>query len=205
MPSPLAYHILDHLEPDSSSDGLEQKGKFGTYVNEQPDFARSQNMPDLVTENIGDVVRREFAITPPETPDDVGPISRSDYQSFWEGQVSREPWDIYTIAEDMASTFSLNPGWAFKTARQHLNQLILQARMRGYRDERLAGRRFRWGGPEPDHPACIWIREQVPEEGLPYHELVDLMQEAKRKLVEDPPSSTHVVHDWCRHEFREVQ
>jgi len=200
---PLGYHILAQLAP--AADGLDQKAEFGRYVNQAPDFARSQYMPDLVTENLPEVVRREFALDPPEVPDDVNPITKQDYKAFWLDQVKTEPWDIYTIAEDMADRFNLNRGWAFKTARQHLNQLVLQARMRGYRQERLAGRRFRWAGPEADHPACQWIRSQVPDEGLPYHDIVELMQQAKHEFVEDPPATTHVVHDWCRHEIREVQ
>lgn len=198
----LGYHILARL---TSSPDVDQKAKFGRYVNEVPDFARSREMPDLVTDNLPEVVKREFALDPPETEDDVGPISKSEYREFWLEQVDHEPWTIYDIAEDMAGRFGINRGWAFKTARQHLNQLILQARMRGYRQERLAGRRFRWAGPEADHPACQWIRSQIPDEGLPYHEIVELMQQAKHEFVEDPPATTHVVHDWCRHELREVQ
>ncbi|ELZ84446.1 hypothetical protein C453_12906 [Haloferax elongans ATCC BAA-1513] len=205
--TPLAFHIAARFVRDSASAGTtaDQKARFGRYVNEQPAFARSQYMPDLVRDNIVDVVRLEFALTPPETPTEHDPIRKHAYQEFWLDALGSEPWDIYSISEDMADRFDLNPGWAFKTARQHLNQLVLQARMRGYRQQRLAGRRFRWGGPDPDHPACAWIRDQIPDEGLPYHEVVDLMQEAKRRFVEDPPASTHVVHDWCRHELREVQ
>ena len=201
--TPLGYHILSHLEADVGE--LDQKGRFGQHVNRQPEFARSQNMPQLVLDNIDDVVRYEFALDPPAVPEDQEPITHDEYRDFWAQQIEIEPWDIYSIAEAMAADFDLNPGWAFKTARQHLNQLILQARMRGYREQRLAGRRFRWSGPDPDHPACAWIMEQIPEEGLPYHEVVELMQEAKQRLVDDPPSSTHVVHDWCRHELREVR
>ena len=201
---PLGYHILAQLSSASPA-ALDQKAEFGRYVNEAPDFARSQYMPDLVTDNLPEVVRREFALDPPEAPDDVNRVSKSKYREFWLDHVEREPWDIYTIAEDMADRFALNRGWAFKTARQHLNQLVLQARMRGYRQDRLAGRLFRWAGPEADHPACQWIRSQVPDEGLPYHDLVELMQQAKHEYVEDPPSSVYVVHDWCRHEIREVQ
>jgi len=201
---PLGYHILAQLSSTSSA-ALDQKAEFGRFTNEQPDFARSQYMPDLVTDNLPEVVRREFALDPPEAPDDVNRISKSKYREFWLDHVEREPWDIYTIAEDMADRFGLNRGWAFKTARQHLNQLVLQTRMRGYRQDRLAGRRFRWAGPDADHPACQWIMSQVPDEGLPYHDLVELMQQAKHEYVEDPPSSVYVVHDWCRHEIREVQ
>ena len=207
--TPLALHVAARLHDadhvDAAPDDVDRKGRFGRYENHQPDFARSQNMPDLVTENIVDVARREFALEPPATPDDHEAIPQSEYREFWIGELETEPWDIYSIAEAMAARFHINPGWAFKTARQHLNQLVLQARMRGYRQERLAGRRFRWAGPEADHPACQWIRDQIPEKGLPYHEVVELMQEAKRRFVEDPPSSAHVVHDWCRHEMREVQ
>ncbi|RDZ61426.1 hypothetical protein C5B90_19335, partial [Haloferax sp. Atlit-12N] len=188
--TPLAFHIAARLVSDGSETAADQKARFGRYVNEQPEFARSQYMPDLVRDNIVDVVRLEFALSPPATPDDHDPIRKRDYRDFWLDAVGSEPWDIYSIAEDMAARFDLNPGWAFKTARQHLNQLVLQARMRGYREQPLAGRRFRWGGPEPDHPACEWIQQQVPPEGLPYHKLVDLMQEAKRRFVKDPPSST---------------
>ncbi|WP_049986838.1 hypothetical protein [Halobellus rufus] len=201
--TPLAFHIVARFV-DAGADAVDQKAKFGRYENEQAEFARSQYMPDLVTDNIVDVVRREFALDPPATPDDQGPITKTEYRDFWLDELGSEPWDIYSIAGSMADTFDINSGWAFKTARQHLNQLVLQARMRGYRQQRLAGRRFTWGGPEADHPACQWIREQIPPEGLPYHEVVDLMQEAKRRFVEDPPASTHVVHDWCRHEIREV-
>lgn len=215
----LTYHILERLEPREPSsasleeipavahcpDDVDQKGEFGRHVNRQPDFARSDYMPDLVLENIGDVVRLEFALEPPATPDDQDAITHNEYRDFWLDQVSTEPWDIYTAAEEMAARFDINRGWAFKNTRQHLNQLILQARMRGYRQDRLAGRRFRWAGPDPEHPACQWIMSQVPDEGLPYHELVELMQEAKREYVDDPPSSQHVVHDWCRHEMREVR
>ena len=206
--TPLALHVAAHLhEPDAVDvpDAIDLKARFGRYENEQPEFARSQYMPDLVRDNIVDVVRREFALDPPATPDDQEAIRQSDYRDFWLHEFENEPWDIYSISESMATQFDINSGWAFKTARQHLNQLVLQARMRGYRQQRLAGRRFRWAGPEADHPACQWIREQIPEKGLPYHEVVELMQEAKRRFVEDPPSSTHVVHDWCRHEIREVQ
>jgi len=199
--NPLGYHILTRLTPPASPD---QKAEFGRYENKAPDYARSQYMPDLVTENLPEVVHREFALDPPATPDDVDRITGNNYQAFWLTRVESEPWDIYTIAEDMAERFDINRGWAFKTVRQHLNQLVLQARMRGYRQERLAGRRFRWGGPDADHPACQWIRSQIPDEGAPYHEVVELMQTAKHRFVEDPPSSPHVVHDWCRHEIREV-
>jgi hypothetical protein len=204
--TPLAFHIAARLVDghDDRPDGVDRKAKFGRYQNEQAEFARSQYMPDLVTETIGDVVRREFALEPPATPDDEASIPTSEYRAFWLDHVESEPWDIYSIAESMADRFDINEGWAFKTARQHLNQLVLQARMRGYRQDRLAGRRFRWAGPEADHPACQWIREQIPEEGLPYHEIVELMGEAKQRFVENPPASTHVVHDWCRHEIREV-
>ncbi|RQG93742.1 hypothetical protein EA472_22680 [Natrarchaeobius oligotrophus] len=198
----LGYHILAHLE---RHDDVDQKAEYGRHINKQPEFSRSQNMPDLVLENIVDVVQYEFALEPPATPEDVQPITHDEYRDFWRGELSSEPWDIYSIADEMADRFPINRGWAFKNARQHLNQLILQARMRGYRQDRLAGRRFRWGGPDPEHPACEWIMEQVPEEGLPYHEIVDLMGEAKSRFVEDPPSSNHVVHDWCRHEIREVR
>lgn len=201
---PLAYHILGTLDDHGAID-VDQKGEFGRHINKQPEFARSKYMPDLVVENIGDVVRYEFALEPPATDDDQEPITHDAYRDFWATQIAREPWDIYSIAEAMAGEFNLNRGWAFKNARQHLNQLVLQARMRGYRQDRLAGRRFRWGGPEPEHPACEWIVERVPESGLPYHELVELMQEAKHRFVDDPPSSSHVVHDWCRHEMREVR
>jgi hypothetical protein len=204
--TPLAFHIAARLVDghDDRADGVDRKAKFGRYKNEQAEFARSQYMPDLVTETIGDVVRREFALEPPATPDDKASIPTSEYREFWLDHVATEPWDIYSIAESMTDRFDINEGWAFKTARQHLNQLVLQARMRGYRQDRLAGRRFRWAGPEADHPACQWIREQIPEEGLPYHEIVELMGEAKQRFVENPPASTHVVHDWCRHEIREV-
>ncbi|ELZ96045.1 hypothetical protein C440_05627 [Haloferax mucosum ATCC BAA-1512] len=201
--SPLAFHIAAHLTSDSA--GVDHKAKFGRYVNEQPDFARSRYMPDLVRDNITDVARHEFTLSPPATPADQDPIPRGNYREFWLDALESEPWDIYSIAEAMADRFDINTGWAFKTARQHLNQLVLQARMRGYREQPLAGRRFRWSGPEADHPACAWIQEQVPSEGLPYHKLVDLMQEAKQRFVENPPASTHVVHDWCRHEIREVR
>lgn len=204
--TPLAYHILARLQSSTGVRGIDQKAKFGQYVNEAPDFSRSQYLPKMVVETLPDVVHREFALDPPRTPDDTPPVSRNAYQSFWLEQVQTAPWDIYSISEAMASRFDINEGWAFKTARQHLNQLVLQARMRAYREDGpLAGRRFRWAGPEPDHPACEWIREQVPEDGLPYHDLVDLMGEAKHRFVESPPSSPHVVHDWCRHEIREVQ
>jgi len=207
MTSALAFHILARLQasPPAAGVDVDRKAKFGRYENQQPEFARSQNMPDLVTENIDDVVRREFALDPPAVEDHQQPITHDEYQSFWLEQVESEPWDIYSIAEAMADRFDINSGWAFKTGRQHLNQIVLQARMRGYREDRLAGRRFRWAGPEADHPACEWLMDQVPEEGLPYHELVDLMGQAKRRFVEDPPASAHVVHDWCRHEIREVQ
>ena len=208
----LAYHILGSLEQREpatvsleTSGPLSQKAEFGRYQNEQPEFAKSQYMPDLVIENIADVVRREFALDPPAVDEDQQPITHDEYRDFWLDHVSDTPWSIYGIAEAMATRFSINRGWAFKNARQHLNQLVLQARMRGYRQERLAGRRFRWAGPEPDHPACQWLMSQVPDEGLPYHEIVELMGEAKQRFVEDPPSSAHVVHDWCRHEIREVQ
>jgi len=204
--NPLAFHILARLQPSPAPASVDQKAEFGRYVNEAPDFARSQYMPDLVTDHLPEVVRYEFSLDPPATPDDVDPIRQREYKEFWADHVASEPWDIYTISKDMADRFGFNEGWAFKTARQHLNQLVLQARMRGYREEEpLAGRRFRWAGPEADHPACQWIREQVPPEGLPYHKLVDLMGEAKRRFVEDPPATAHVVHDWCRHEIREVQ
>lgn len=205
---PLAYHVLEQLTSDDvvgTAETADHKGEFGRYVNRAPDFARSQNMPDLVLENIGDVVQYEFALEPPAVEEDQEPITHSAYRDFWARQLASEPWDIYSIAEAMAAEFGLNRGWAFKTARQHLNQLILQARMRGYRQDRLAGRRFWWAGPDPEHPACQWLMEQVPDEGLPYHELVELMGEARQRFVEDPPASTHVVHDWCRHEIREVQ
>jgi len=204
--TPLAFHIAARLTDagDERPDDIDRKAKFGRYENEQAEFARSQYMPDLVTETIGDVVRREFALEPPATPDDKASIPTSEYREFWLDHVATEPWDIYSIAESMADRFDINEGWGSKNARQHLNQLVLQTRMRGYRQDRLAGRRLRWAGPEADHPACQWIREQIPEEGLPYHEIVELMGEAKQRFVENPPASTHVVHDWCRHEIREV-
>lgn len=206
---PLGYHILaalaaDRQPADGDGDAVDTKGRFGKYENRAPDYSRSQDLPQFVREYLPEVVRREFAVTPPETPEDQQPIGQSDYQQFWLRQVDGQ-WDIYDIAEAMAATFDINPGWAFKSTRQHLNQLILQARMRGYRQDRLAGRRFRWGGPEPKHPACQWIRKQIPPEGLPYHEIVELMGKAKRRFVDDPPSTPHAVHDWCRHYLVEVQ
>ena len=217
--TPLAYHLLGSLERREVSstpiesvsavaccpDDVDQKAAFGRYENQQPEFARSENMPNLVRDNIVDVVRREFALDPPAVDDDKQPITHNEYRDFWIGELSNEPWDIYSVAEAMADELDINRGWAFKNARQHLNQLVLQARMRGYRQERLAGRKFRWAGPDPDHPACIWLMDQVPDEGLPYHEIVELMGKAKQRFVEDPPSNAHVVHDWCRHEIREVQ
>lgn len=199
----LSYHILAHLDTTGDAD---QKAEFGKYQNQAPEFARSQYMPDLVTEHIDDVVKHEFALEPPDVPDDQSRITHNEYRDFWYEHVRSEPWDIYSIAEEMSDRFNINRGWAFKNARQHLNQLVLQARMRGYREEEpLAGRRFRWAGPEPDHPACQYIMERVPEEGLPYHEIVELMGEAKQRFVDDPPPTSHVVHGWCRHEMREVQ
>lgn len=206
--TPLALHVAARLHDADHADlpdHVDHKGRFGRYENKQPDFARSQNMPDFVRDNIVDVAQREFALEPPATPDDQEAIRQSDYREFWIDELDAEPWDIYSISEAMATRFDINPGWAFKTARQHLNQLVLQARMRGYRQERLAGRRFRWSGPEADHPACQWIRDQIPDEGLPYHDVVELMQEAKQRFVDDPPASAHVVHDWCRHEIRVVR
>ncbi|PHQ47680.1 hypothetical protein DJ68_00530 [Halorubrum sp. C3] len=206
--TPLAYHVAARLHDADHVDvpgDVDRKGRFGKYENQQPDFARSQDVPDFVRNNLVTVARREFALDPPSTPDGQEAIRQSEYREFWIDELDAEPWDIYSISEAMAARFDINPGWAFKTARQHLNQLVLQARMRGYRQERLAGRRFRWAGPEADHPACQWIREQIPEKGLPYHEVVELMQGAKRRFVEDPPSSAHVVHDWCRHHLAEVQ
>jgi len=144
-------------------------------------------MPDFVRDNIVDVAQREFALEPPATPDDQEAIRQSDYREFWIDELDAEPWDIYSISEAMATRFDINPGWAFKTARQHLNQLVLQARMRGYRQERLAGRRFRWSGPEADHPACQWIRDQIPDGAVSYHDVVELMQEAKQRFVDDHP------------------
>ena len=203
---PLTYHILAALEERPLDRPADQKGEFGRHVNRQPEFARSDYMPDLVRDNIVDVAQREFALEPPATPEDRDPISHDEYRDFWIRELSNEPWDIYSISERMADEFGINRGWAFKNARQHLNQLVLQARMRGYREEKpLAGRKFRWGGPPPEHPACRWLMDQVPEEGLPYHELVELMGEAKQRYVADPPSSPHVIHDWCRHEIREAR
>lgn len=151
--TPLALHVAARLHDADHADlpdHVDHKGRFGRYENKQPDFARSQNMPDFVRDNIVDVAQREFALEPPATPDDQEAIRQSDYREFWIDELDAEPWDIYSISEAMATRFDINPGWAFKTARQHLNQLVLQARMRGYRQERLAGRRFRWSGPEAD-------------------------------------------------------
>lgn len=198
--NPLAYHILARLDEHGPPLPMDVDQKAA-----KPDFATSQDVPDFVRDQLPIVVRREFALTPPAVGDDQEPITEDAYQSFWLEQVSNTPWGIYAIADAMADRFDINSGWAFKTTRQHLNQLVLQARMRGYREEdSLVGRRFRWGGPDPEHPACEWIMDQIPDEGLPYHEVVELMGEAKQRFVEDPPSSSHVVHDWCRHEIREV-
>jgi len=203
MSDGLAWHILARLT--TPPDGVDQKGEFGKFETRSPDFSRSQDLPEFVRDLLPTVARREFALTPPATPQDTDPISEDAYQRFWVRQFNRTPWSIYDIAEDMAAQFPIERGWAFKTARQHFNQLVLQARMRGYRDGSLVGRRFRWAGPEADHPACQWIRSQIPEDGVPFKRLVELMQEAKSRFVEDPPSSVHVVHDWCRHHVAEVQ
>lgn len=202
MTDALALHILERLTDPPTT--VDQKGRFGKFENQAPQYSRSKDVPEFVRENLPAVARREFALTPPATPEDQPAIRESDYRQFWI-RALRPPWNIYEIAEDMAATFDINPGWAFKHVRQHLNQLVLQARMRGYREETLIGRRFRWTGPEADHPACQWIQGQIPEEGVQFKRLVELMQEAKQRFVEDPPSSPHVVHDWCRHEIAEVR